>query len=133
VDTDREHEKRRPQEGAAGHGEHPCQARDRKQQTPSAGPAKRLTLAIVLAAAFAAVSCSGVLANEGRSAACAERKSAIATLNRSVNAWVPGARRDGRSGAQAVEYSGLIAPLIEAVKELDDRLRAIEERLGREG
>jgi hypothetical protein len=35
-------------------------------------------------------------------------------------------------GRLRVEYSGLIAPLIEAVKELDDRLRAIEERLRRE-
>jgi hypothetical protein len=31
-------------------------------------------------------------------------------------------------GLKRVEYSGLIAPLIEAVKELDDRLRALEER-----
>jgi Chaperone of endosialidase len=31
-------------------------------------------------------------------------------------------------GHLQVEYSGLIAPLIEAVKELDDRLRALEER-----
>ena len=32
-------------------------------------------------------------------------------------------------GLKRVAYHGLIAPLIEAVKELDDRLRAIEERL----
>jgi hypothetical protein len=32
-------------------------------------------------------------------------------------------------GLKRVEYSGLIAPLIEAVKELDDRLHAIEERI----
>jgi hypothetical protein len=31
-------------------------------------------------------------------------------------------------GLKRVEYSGLIAPLIEAVKELDDRLRALERR-----
>jgi hypothetical protein len=32
-------------------------------------------------------------------------------------------------GRKQVEYSGLIAPLIEAVKELDDRVRALEARL----
>jgi hypothetical protein len=32
-------------------------------------------------------------------------------------------------GLKKVNYEGLIAPLIEAVKELDDRLRAVEERL----
>jgi hypothetical protein len=32
-------------------------------------------------------------------------------------------------GLKKVNYDGLIAPLIEAVKELDDRLRAVEERL----
>jgi hypothetical protein len=31
-------------------------------------------------------------------------------------------------GLKRVEYSGLIAPLIEAVKELDDRLRTLEGR-----
>ncbi len=31
-------------------------------------------------------------------------------------------------GRKQVEYSGLIAPLIEAVKELDERLRRVEER-----
>lgn len=35
-------------------------------------------------------------------------------------------------GRKQVEYSGLIAPLIEAVKELDDRLKAIEARLDRQ-
>ena len=35
-------------------------------------------------------------------------------------------------GLKRVEYSGLIAPLIEAVKELDDRLRALERRLDRQ-
>ena len=32
-------------------------------------------------------------------------------------------------GIKRVEYYGLIAPLIEAVKELDDRLRAVEARV----
>ena len=32
-------------------------------------------------------------------------------------------------GLKKVNYEGLIAPLIEAVKELDDRLRAVEEHL----
>ena len=32
-------------------------------------------------------------------------------------------------GHKRVAYHGLIAPLIEAVKELDDRVRALEERL----
>jgi hypothetical protein len=31
-------------------------------------------------------------------------------------------------GLKKVNYDGLIAPLIEAVKELDDRVRALEER-----
>ncbi len=34
-------------------------------------------------------------------------------------------------GLKKVNYEGLIAPLIEAVKELDDRLRAVEEHLER--
>ncbi len=38
----------------------------------------------------------------------------------------------GEDGHLAVHYEGLIGPLIEAVKELDDRLRAIEERLDRD-
>ena len=32
-------------------------------------------------------------------------------------------------GLKKVNYDGLIAPLIEAVKELDDRVRALEQRL----
>jgi hypothetical protein len=32
-------------------------------------------------------------------------------------------------GRKKVAYHGLIGPLIEAVKELDDRLRALEDRL----
>jgi hypothetical protein len=32
-------------------------------------------------------------------------------------------------GFKTVHYPGLIAPLIEAVKELDERLRRVEERL----
>jgi Chaperone of endosialidase len=35
-------------------------------------------------------------------------------------------------GYKRVEYSGLIAPLIEAVKELDDRVRELERRLAGE-
>ena len=34
-------------------------------------------------------------------------------------------------GLKRVNYEGLIAPLIEAVKELDERVRALEERIGR--
>ena len=37
----------------------------------------------------------------------------------------------GPDGYKRVAYHGLIGPLIEAVKELDDRLRAVEERLDR--
>ena len=33
-------------------------------------------------------------------------------------------------GYKRVDYSGLIAPRIEAVKELDTRLQAVEARLG---
>lgn len=32
-------------------------------------------------------------------------------------------------GRKRVDYIGLVAPLIEAVKELDERVRALEERL----
>ncbi len=32
-------------------------------------------------------------------------------------------------GLKKVNYEGLVAPLIEAVKELDDRLRALEARI----
>ena len=38
----------------------------------------------------------------------------------------------GEDGIKRVEYNGLIAPLIEAVKELDDRVRAVEARLDAE-
>ena len=31
-------------------------------------------------------------------------------------------------GLRKVDYAGLIAPVIEAIKELDDRLRVVEER-----
>ena len=33
-------------------------------------------------------------------------------------------------GLKKVEYEGLIAPLIEAVKELDDRVRTLEAKIG---
>ena len=33
------------------------------------------------------------------------------------------------SGLKRVDYSGLIAPIIESIKELDQRLRAVEARL----
>jgi trimeric autotransporter adhesin len=36
-------------------------------------------------------------------------------------------------GLKKVNYEGLIAPLIEAVKELDDRVRELERRLAGEG
>ena len=39
----------------------------------------------------------------------------------------------GEDGLKRVDYNGLIAPLIEAVKELDDRVRALERRFEREG
>jgi hypothetical protein len=36
-------------------------------------------------------------------------------------------------GRKQVDYSGLIAPLIEPVKELDDRVRTLEARCGQAG
>jgi trimeric autotransporter adhesin len=36
-----------------------------------------------------------------------------------------------KRGFKTVDYRGLIGPLLEAVKELDERLRAVEERLER--
>ena len=37
---------------------------------------------------------------------------------------------EGENGDRAVAYHGLVGPLVEAVKELDARLAALEERLG---
>ena len=36
--------------------------------------------------------------------------------------------REGPDGFLSVNYAGLLAPVIEALRELDDRLRALEER-----
>jgi hypothetical protein len=48
-----------------------------------------------------------------------------------VEAEFPELVRVDKRGYKHVNYAGLIGPLIEAVKELDDRLRAVEARLER--
>ena len=52
----------------------------------SAGPAKMARLSIVLAMAFAAVSCVGLVVREGVSAAWVERNGAVATAAATASA-----------------------------------------------
>jgi trimeric autotransporter adhesin len=54
---------------------------------------------------------------------------AMGVLAQDVEAVFPELVTVDERGFKTVYYPGLIAPLIEAVKELDERLRAIEERL----
>jgi len=58
-----------------------------------------------------------------------ERTPAIGVIAQEVEAVFPELVRVDARGFKTVNYAGLIAPLIEAVKELDARLRAAEERL----
>ena len=53
----------------------------------------------------------------------------IGVIAQEVEAMFPELVQVNDRGFKTVNYQGLIAPLIEAVKELDDRLSAIEERL----
>lgn len=54
----------------------------------------------------------------------------IGVIAQEVEAVFPELVQDDPRGFKSVYYPGLIAPLIEAVKELDARLTRIEERLG---
>jgi len=55
----------------------------------------------------------------------------IGVIAQDVEAVFPELVREDARGFKTVNYQGLIAPLIEAVKELDERLRAVEEHLAR--
>jgi hypothetical protein len=54
----------------------------------------------------------------------------MGVIAQDVEAVFPELVTTGADGHKRVAYTGLIGPLIEAVKELDERLRAVEERLG---
>ena len=54
---------------------------------------------------------------------------AIGVIAQDVEAVFPELVQTDARGFKTVHYPGLIAPLIEAVKELDERLRALEARL----
>jgi len=54
---------------------------------------------------------------------------AIGVIAQDVEVVFPELVRTDARGFKTVHYPGLIAPLIEAVKELDERLKAVEARL----
>ncbi len=60
-----------------------------------------------------------------------EQTPEIGVIAQEVEAVFPELVRMDARGFKTVNYGGLVAPLIEAVKELDDRLRAIEAQLAR--
>jgi hypothetical protein len=59
----------------------------------------------------------------------AKDKPGLGIIAQDVERVFPELVQEGEDGIKRVEYRGLIGPLIEAVKELDDRLRAVEARL----
>jgi hypothetical protein len=58
----------------------------------------------------------------------AQQQPGIGVIAQEVEKVFPELVMTDEQGLKRVEYSGLIAPLIEAVKELDDRLRRLEAR-----
>ena len=58
----------------------------------------------------------------------AKSRPGMGVIAQDVEAVFPELVDTGPDGFKRVDYIGLIAPLIEAVKELDDRVRALEER-----
>ena len=62
----------------------------------------------------------------------AKAQPGMGVIAQEVEAVFPELVETTPEGLKKVNYDGLIAPLIEAVKELDDRLRAVEARLERE-
>jgi len=58
-----------------------------------------------------------------------EQTPEIGVIAQEVEAVFPELVRVDARGFKTVKYGGLVAPLIEAVKELDDRLRAVEAQL----
>jgi Chaperone of endosialidase len=59
----------------------------------------------------------------------AKQQPGMGVIAQDVEKVFPQLVEKNEQGYKRVEYSGLIAPLIEAVKELDDRLRAVEAHL----
>lgn len=53
----------------------------------------------------------------------------LGVIAQEVERVFPDLVETGEDGIKRVHYYGLIGPLIEAVRELDDRLRALEKRL----
>jgi hypothetical protein len=60
-----------------------------------------------------------------------DQGSPMGVVAQDVEAEFPELIHVDERGFKTVNYTGLIAPLIEAVRELDERLRAVEERLER--
>jgi hypothetical protein len=62
----------------------------------------------------------------------AKQQPGMGVIAQDVERVFPQLVETDEQGYKRVDYNGLIAPLIEAVKELDDRLRAVEARLGQQ-
>ena len=52
----------------------------------------------------------------------------MGVIAQELRAVFPDLVREGPDGFLRVDYAGLLAPVIEALRELDDRLRALEGR-----
>jgi hypothetical protein len=59
----------------------------------------------------------------------AKQQPGMGVIAQDVERVFPQLVETDEQGYKRVDYNGLIAPLIEAVKELDDRLRAVEAQL----
>jgi hypothetical protein len=59
----------------------------------------------------------------------AKEQPVIGVIAQEVEQVFPELVTTDAEGTKRVDYLGLVAPLIEAVKELDDRLRALEARV----
>jgi trimeric autotransporter adhesin len=62
----------------------------------------------------------------------AKQQPGMGVIAQDVERVFPQLVETDEQGYKRVDYDGLIAPLIEAVKELDDRLRAVEAWLGQD-
>jgi trimeric autotransporter adhesin len=71
----------------------------------------------------------GVTFEWGENAPAALRGRELGVIAQEVEAVFPELVQTDASGMKRVNYQGLIAPLIEAVKELDERLTRLEQRL----
>ena len=60
----------------------------------------------------------------------AKAQSGMGVIAQDVEAVFPELVTTDEQGRKKVDYAGLIGPLIEAIKELDDRVRALEQRPG---